>query len=198
MGADPPIRRGIALSTTKRKPTSMSGGEETMPHHPLSPRAPVFLLAILTAFLAALHHLDHIIRANHLGWPVTETVTPFSFSLLAYPLLLGGAWISIRRGVTPWYWVVLSLVLAALVAFVHFSPDPRAEQMKDLYLPYAEPQAYCSGQSAADPPVAPSVLCDPTSPPRPLVGTLVIGEMLALTAVLVALVVASLRELRRA
>jgi hypothetical protein len=155
-------------------------------------------LAVLTACLAALHHVDHIVRANHVGWPVTRDVTPFTYSLLIYPFLLGGAWVTARRGLTPWYWVVLSLALAALVTSVHFNPDPMAEQVKDLYLPYAEPAAYCARQSAADPPVGASRLCNPVSSAHPVLGALAVGEMLVLTATLMVLVVASVRELLHA
>ncbi len=155
----------------------------------------IVALAVLAALLGALHHLDHIARANHVGWPLTNQVTPFTFSLLVYPLLLGGAWFTARRAVSPWYWVLVSIAVAALLSWVHFGPDPRGEQMRDLYLPYAEPAAYCAHQSAAHPPVARSFLCDPASPPRPFLGALAVANMLSLTIILWWLVATSLREL---
>ena len=37
--------------------------------------------------LGILHHLDHVLRFDHSGWPFRDIVTPFSCSLLVYPLL---------------------------------------------------------------------------------------------------------------
>ncbi len=165
---------------------------------PQSARNRVIVLALLSALFGALHHLDHIARANHVGWPLMNQVTPFTLSLLIYPLLLGGAWATARRDVTPWYWVAVSLAVAGLVTWVHGAPDPRGEQIKDLYLPYAEPPAYCTHQSAADPPVAPSALCDPTSTARPLLGVLAVANMLVLAATLWLLVATAVLELVRA
>lgn len=44
---------------------------------------------LVAAFaLGILHHIDHILRVDHSGWPFREVVTPFTFSLFAYPILL--------------------------------------------------------------------------------------------------------------
>jgi hypothetical protein len=45
-----------------------------------------FLAAI--GVFAVLHHADHVLRADHSGWPFQPEVTPFTFSLLVYPVLL--------------------------------------------------------------------------------------------------------------
>lgn len=45
------------------------------------------LTAIATVFSLG-HHLDHIIRGNHVGWPITDQVTVFTISLGIYPILL--------------------------------------------------------------------------------------------------------------
>lgn len=47
-------------------------------------------IALLTASLslAILHHADHVLRVDHSGWPFRPEVTPFTFSLLAYPMIL--------------------------------------------------------------------------------------------------------------
>lgn len=39
---------------------------------------------------SALHHLDHVLRANHSGWPFTSKVTPFTYSLAIYPIVGAG------------------------------------------------------------------------------------------------------------
>jgi hypothetical protein len=38
--------------------------------------------------LAFLHHLDHVLRADNSGWPFTPDVTPFTISLLVYPIVV--------------------------------------------------------------------------------------------------------------
>ena len=38
--------------------------------------------------LAVLHHLDHVLRADNSGWPFTPDVTPFTISLLVYPIFV--------------------------------------------------------------------------------------------------------------
>lgn len=46
-----------------------------------------WLLAMAFA-LSALHIADHALRVDHSGWPFRPEVTPFTFSLLAFPMLL--------------------------------------------------------------------------------------------------------------
>ena len=58
--------------------------------------------------LALLHHADHVARGTHVGWPVTSSVTPFTYSLLIYPIVLLG--FAVR---SPRYW--LAAVLGGLV-----------------------------------------------------------------------------------
>jgi len=35
-----------------------------------------------------IHHTDHVLRVDHSGWPFRQAVNPFTFSLLAYPILI--------------------------------------------------------------------------------------------------------------
>ncbi|MGL5929410.1 MAG: hypothetical protein ACRCY8_10775 [Dermatophilaceae bacterium] len=44
------------------------------------------LLAASTA-IGVLHHVDHVVRANHSGFPFTPEVNEFTVSLAAYPVL---------------------------------------------------------------------------------------------------------------
>jgi hypothetical protein len=53
-----------------------------------SRRSRFLLIGIIVVGLA--HHTDHVLRADHSGWPFLPIVTPFTFSLLAYPILLFG------------------------------------------------------------------------------------------------------------
>src|SRR5580700_8664028 len=56
-------------------------------------------LILLSGGLGVLHHIDHVLRFDHSGWPFREIVTPFTYSLLVYPLLaVAFFW---RRGSGP-------------------------------------------------------------------------------------------------
>ncbi|RAM49862.1 MAG: hypothetical protein C6Y22_20320 [Hapalosiphonaceae cyanobacterium JJU2] len=60
------------------------------------------VLLAVTLSLGILHHIDHILRADRSGWPFISDVTPFTFSLLVYPLFLS---VFLTRSY-PWYRVV--------------------------------------------------------------------------------------------
>ena len=155
-------------------------------------------LALLGTLFGVLHHLDHVARGNHVGWPVVPAVTPFTLSLLVYPFLIGGAYATARGRRVAWYWLVVALAIFALVAFVHFHPAPEGEQPKDLYLPYAEPAAYCAGTSAADRPVFRRILCEPApAASRPWLGAVAVADMLALVLTLALLILVSALEVWR-
>jgi hypothetical protein len=53
-------------------------------------------LMLLCGVLGVLHHTDHVLRFDHSGWPFRDIVTPFTFSLLVYPLLIWAFFL--RRG----------------------------------------------------------------------------------------------------
>lgn len=44
-------------------------------------------LALFTAALGLIHHLDHILRFDHSGWPFRGDVSTFTYSLLVYPVI---------------------------------------------------------------------------------------------------------------
>jgi hypothetical protein len=46
------------------------------------------MLLLTTIAVGLAHHIDHILRVDHSGWPFRPDVTPFTYSLLAYPVLL--------------------------------------------------------------------------------------------------------------
>jgi hypothetical protein len=50
----------------------------------LSQRTVIIMLAALVVGLV--HHIDHVLRFDHSGWPFRSEVNPFTFSLLAYPI----------------------------------------------------------------------------------------------------------------
>ena len=67
--------------------------------HPIGPlRRRLLLAAGGVAVFGLLHHLDHTVRCNHVGWPLQDMATRFTFSLVVYPLLLLGLWVTGRGG----------------------------------------------------------------------------------------------------
>ncbi len=101
-------------------------------------------LWLLTAAAAVtifciLHHLDHIVRGNHSGWPFQEAVTPFTFSLLIYALLLPGLYLTLRSRLMAGYWLFTAVVLFAVVTFAHFVGAEREQPIRDIYAVYENP-----------------------------------------------------------
>jgi len=93
---------------------------------------------IFVAMLMSLgHHIDHVIRGNHVGWPLTEHVTPFTYSLGVYPLIVLGLYLYASGRVGPGFWALLSGSGALFVAAIHFGPaavEPPADII-NLYEP---------------------------------------------------------------
>jgi hypothetical protein len=79
-------------------------------------------LIFLAMFMSLGHHIDHVIRGNHVGWPLTAEVTPFTYSLVVYPLILLGLYLYASKRVGPGYWAILSGSGALFVAAIHFGP----------------------------------------------------------------------------
>src|SRR5215469_11665673 len=63
-----------------------------------------------------LHHIDHVLRVDHSGWPFRPEVNPFTFSLLAYPILLFALFGPARLFWLRW---LLLLVGAAFTLWAH-------------------------------------------------------------------------------
>ena len=74
--------------------------------------ATLWLLAFAFV-LAAMHITDHVLRVDHSGWPFRSEVTPFTFSLLAFPMLLFALF-----GPRRLYWWRWALLLVATIATV--------------------------------------------------------------------------------
>src|SRR5918994_1111686 len=91
-----------------------------------------------TAF-AIMHHTDHVVRGNRSGWPFEEAVTPFTFSLLIYALLLPGLYLTWRGRLMAGYWLLTAAVLFAVVTLAHFVGAQREAPIRDIYAVYASP-----------------------------------------------------------
>ena len=75
--------------------------------------------------LAFLHHVDHVLRADNSGWPFTPDVTPFTISLVVYPIFVLDFMLLRRR---VWMRVGLVSVLFVALLVVHAVFEPPAYQ----------------------------------------------------------------------
>lgn len=94
-------------------------------------------LVLLATFMSLGHHVDHVLRGNHVGWPLTEHPTPFTYSFGVYPLILLGFYLYGSGKVGPGYWALLTGAGAFFVAATHFGPaavEPPADII-NLYEP---------------------------------------------------------------
>jgi hypothetical protein len=102
-------------------------------------RRPLLVLGVGVTVLGVLHHVDHVVRGNHSGWPFQGEVTPFTFSLLIYALLLPGIYMNLRGRVAAGWWLFVSLVALALVFSAHFVGADREAPIRDIYAVYDNP-----------------------------------------------------------
>jgi hypothetical protein len=79
-------------------------------------------LIFLAMFMSFGHHIDHVIRGNHVGWPLTAEVTPFTYSLMVYPLIFLGLYLYAWGRLGPGFWAIVSGSGALFVAAIHFGP----------------------------------------------------------------------------
>jgi hypothetical protein len=85
-------------------------------------RGTLYRLSWLAAVMSLGHHLDHVIRHNAVGWPLTDQVNAFTISLVVYPVIAAGL-LAYRAGrVGPGFWALVSGGGAIFVGVVHFGP----------------------------------------------------------------------------
>lgn len=82
----------------------------------------LYRLTWLAAAMSLGHHLDHLIRGNAVGWPVTEEINAFTISLVVYPIIITGLLLYRAGRVGPGFWALVSGGGAVFVAAVHFGP----------------------------------------------------------------------------
>ncbi|HEX8352305.1 MAG TPA: hypothetical protein VF611_05395, partial [Pyrinomonadaceae bacterium] len=83
-------------------------------------------LLLLAAVVAVVHHVDHVLRVDHSGWPFTPEVTPFTFSLVIYPIFL---WVFLS-GARPWHRVAGTALLFLFSVFAHAFLETPADQYR--------------------------------------------------------------------
>jgi hypothetical protein len=97
----------------------------------------LYRLTWLALALSLGHHLDHLIRHNAVGWPLTEEVNAFTASLVVYPVIATGLVLYRAGRVGPGFWALVSGGGAVFVSVVHFGPaavEP-PELILDAYQP---------------------------------------------------------------
>jgi hypothetical protein len=155
-----------------------------------------WLLTAATCVLVfgAVHHVDHVIRGNHVGWPVIPEVTPFTFSLLIYPFLVVGLYLTAAGRVWAGYWLAGAIPILLLVLFVHFVPLPGYESLADVYQPYADPLRY---QATSAPPHRLHFFRDVyPAYASPVWGVLAVADLFGTVAAVVGLIITAVRVRR--
>jgi hypothetical protein len=98
----------------------------------------LYLLIAVPTLLGMAHHVDHVIRGNHVGWPVTPAVNSFTYSLAIYPIIGLGLYLTVTDRVGVRYWVGTAALGGVMMWFFHLSPWA-VEPPSDVILPYANP-----------------------------------------------------------
>ena len=97
-------------------------------------------LGCAVTLFGLLHHVDHVVRGNHSGWPFEPAVTPFTFSLLIYALLVPGLYLTAKGRLIARYWLFTALLGLTLLIWVHFVPTRDYEApIRDIYGVYGSP-----------------------------------------------------------
>lgn len=101
-------------------------------------RRQVLVGVIVAIVLGVVHHADHIIRGNHMGWPLISQVTPFTFSLLLYPIALIDLYLIFRGRAGAGSLAFVAALGLILVGSTHLGPSA-VEPIQDVYGPYQNP-----------------------------------------------------------
>lgn len=105
-------------------------------------RREILGLATAATAFSLLHHADHVLRGSHSGWPFEAEVTPFTFSLVIYALILPGIYLTARGHSIARYHLFVAAGGLTLLGFVHFAPVGGQEApISDIYAAYASPAA---------------------------------------------------------
>ena len=102
----------------------------------------LLILASSATVFSVLHHVDHVTRGNHSGWPFQAEVTPFTFSLLIYVLILPAIYLTARGHDVAGYHLFVAVTGLVLLGTVHFAPTGVQESpIHDIYMLYESPVA---------------------------------------------------------
>ncbi len=76
-------------------------------------------LLIVSTVIGLLHHTDHVLRIDHSGWPFLPNFSPFTISLIVYPII-----VSIFLIKRPWYRFGAALFIFIAVTATHIAIEP--------------------------------------------------------------------------
>ncbi|WP_310397738.1 hypothetical protein [Hymenobacter sp.] len=77
-------------------------------------------LLLLALGLAVVHHVDHVLRVDHSGWPFLPRASPFTYSLAVYPVFL----VILLARDKPWVRVVGTALLFLAATLTHLTVEP--------------------------------------------------------------------------
>jgi hypothetical protein len=100
----------------------------------------LYILIAAAVVLSLGHHVDHAIRGNHVGWPLTDEVNAFTYSLGIYPAIAVGLLLTLTGRVGAGFWAFLSGGGALFLSYIHFGPQA-IEPPADIFGPYESPIA---------------------------------------------------------
>jgi hypothetical protein len=142
-------------------------------------------LVVTIVPLGLLHHVDHVLRGDHSGWPFRPDPTAFTFTLLIYPLL-AIAWYSRHK---TWTRVWIVGIIATFVVLAHTLIEPPQQ----IYGTWAYNRSTDAVLYAVDPEHIHNLL----NVESPMVGATAAVLSIVLTALLVVAFVVALRDARR-
>jgi hypothetical protein len=138
------------------------------------------VLLVAAVALAILHHTDHVLRADHSGWPFKSEVTPFTASLLVYPLFVG-IWLARSR---PWLQLALLLPILGAVLVTHVTIEPPGQ----IY------DTWSTGKSVSAETPGVANLLGVSSPAMGAVAIVVLLALLVVVGLLLAVIVGAARS----
>jgi len=107
-----------------------------------SSRRWLLVIASSATVISILHHVEHVARGKRSGWPFQAEVTPFTFSLLIYVLILPGIYLIARGRDVAGYHLFVAVTGLALLGAVRFVPTGGQESpIHDIYILYESPVA---------------------------------------------------------
>ena len=86
-------------------------------------RRQAFFYTLFLLVLGILHHMDHVLRYDHSGWPFRLEVTHFTFSLLVYLAIISLFLIN-----NKFYRISVSFILAIFLIGAHLFLETPADQ----------------------------------------------------------------------
>lgn len=105
-------------------------------------RRSLLIFASAAVVFSVLHHADHVVRGTHSGWPFGAEVTPFTYSLLIYALVLPAIYLTARGRDVAGYHLLVALGGLALIGSIHFVPVGGHEApIGDIYAAYGSTSA---------------------------------------------------------